>query len=950
MNLIIWIYLTVASWPNAFGWYYIEKQEIFLPPTNLRNNSYFGYSITYDESNKALVISAPNENNFGEVYYCNIEDRTCNPIKKDGQYLKSNYTYWFGATVKAGRDFVMMCAPRYDIESKARGTCYSYANGRLNKNEKINEEIRFADAGLPMDTKHGQIAMDSFGWCIDVASDGAIMVGGPGMYHGRTMIYKNRFDTNPNFIRTTEHTPQFNFGYAVASGSFINKSLSYAVSSTYGTDGCGQVAFYEGLTFINISNNPINGSNIGSMFGAVLCAASLSGERTDLLVGAPTYATKRTYNLGAVYVYLALTNNVIPVFKRKIVGQVSGSMFGSAIVNVGDLDGDKKHEIAIAAPFEKNGHGVVYLYSGADLISELTEKDLKFIQIIEPGTSYGESFGMSLTALQDYDENGCKELAVGSPYKDTVVLLRCVATIDVETSTKPPNLQGLTTSNITDFEFEVCLSIKKPSLPKKIIALVSTTVEMFHKYAKLTHTNNTGQFTYETSLNETKSEYCRNVSFTLPPEGEYDSIIDYNISSKLLNDPRTLPEFNSSRVILSNRSMLTFQNSFWAYECPNNKNKTCAPNLILTPYISFDHDGDPYVIGSSEKETMSITVYNSGDKAYAACVRIYIIGVNMLTIPTGCAFESLADRIGLVCKPSRPILTNKTWNIDQIVLEMKHLTNLNKNISINMLLFDHCKDNVTKTIPKIIPVMADPRGITMKGETDIGSIVNMTNEDIERNGKKMQHIYTIVNKGPTNWKQLSIQVTLQMQPYIKYDTDSPVSVYDSTRDSYTPCLSQNESRICVVEALTTKEFARIHVPIYIVPGTLDKIIDKHTNTTITSSINLKFTDHDNKTESVTTIITLLEAPIPIETIIIAVVFGICILSIVTVILYKVGFLRRKNKAQLEKLKNSVKRQSTLHSRTSMRQSHAPVGNDQSPILQEEQQEQEGYEQTNKAFT
>lgn len=46
------------------------------------------------------------------------------------------------------------------------------------------------------------------------------------------------------------------------------------------------------------------------MFGAVLCSATLYGNRTDLLVGAPTYATKITNNLGAVYVYLALTNNV----------------------------------------------------------------------------------------------------------------------------------------------------------------------------------------------------------------------------------------------------------------------------------------------------------------------------------------------------------------------------------------------------------------------------------------------------------------------------------------------------------------------------------------------------------------------------------------------------------------------------------------------------------------
>lgn len=47
---------------------------------------------------------------------------------------------------------------------------------------------------------------------------------------------------------------------------------------------------------------------VGSMFGAVLCAASLNRRvgvnASDLLVGAPAYAEKSGYNFGAVYVYV----------------------------------------------------------------------------------------------------------------------------------------------------------------------------------------------------------------------------------------------------------------------------------------------------------------------------------------------------------------------------------------------------------------------------------------------------------------------------------------------------------------------------------------------------------------------------------------------------------------------------------------------------------------------
>ncbi|KAJ8725875.1 hypothetical protein PYW08_004058 [Mythimna loreyi] len=915
--------------------YNVAKREIFQPPIgrHLRNNSYFGYSITYDKSEKKLVISAPNENNYGEVYYCNIENKACKPIVEKDQKGMANRNIWFGATVKAGKDFVMMCAPRDSFYLLSRGLCFVYDNNNFTANKRIPEDERYENPGRTDQES------DSYGWSIDVASDGSIMVGGPGMHNG-VMMYKSKTDKFPDFIRQTERTSKFNFGYAIASGFFVNESLSYAVGSTYGTIGYGQVTFYKDLKFMDISNNPLNAAELGSMFGAVLCAATLSGIRTDLLVGAPTYSTKTTYNLGAVYVYLALTNNAAPVFKRKIVGEEYGSMFGSAIVNVGDLDGDEIHEIAIGAPFEKDGHGVVYLYSGADLISELSEQDLKYLQRIEPEQRYELSFGMSLTALEDIDENGCKELAIGSPFKDAVVLLRCVAAVDVKTFTKPPNLKERASSNITDFEFQVCLSVKYPSLPKDIIARVSTTVGMLNGYVKLTGTDNPSQFTYETLLNDKKPEYCKNISIFLPLGGEYDvKLIDYTISSKLLDDPRTLEDFNSSCVILSNRSILKIQDSFWAEECA--ANDTCVPKLELKPVISFPHNNDTYVVGSSENETISITVYNDGDVAYRACVRVHIIGVNVLTIPSGCAYESLTDRIGVVCKPPEPILTNKTWTSDQIVLQMTQLTNLDKDVLINILLFDHCKDNYSQNYTKIIPVKADPRGITTKGETNIGAIVDITKEEIESTGKKLQHVYTIVNKGLTNWKKLSVEVTLEKQPYIAYDTEIPVTVSHSSANLNTPCLLVNdESYVCEVESLVTKIDAWIHVPIYIVPGTAGNFIDKQRNGTIKSSINLKFTDHNNKVESITTTLTLVEVAVPIETIVIAVVVGVCILIIVTFILYKIGFLRRKNKEELDKLKTNVNRQSTL--RTFTTQPHAPAGDNQ-PTPVPDQEEQQGFE-------
>ncbi|KAJ8728846.1 hypothetical protein PYW07_006542 [Mythimna separata] len=959
MNLILWAGLALGMWPNVFAIYYLDRKEIFQPPTDrdLRSNSYFGYSVTYFEVDETLVISAPREDNIGVVYTCPIENRTCTSINTTGiiKRLFSNYThdYWFGATVKAGRDFVMICAPRYttlfkppDVPKEnfthvTNGRCYSYtALGGLKERMPISEERRRNEI---LDYKaHPETAMDSFGWSIEVTPTNSVIVGGPGMYHGRVMRYKSPdIHAVPTLLDkacswktcSARSTGKFNFGYAIATGMFIKTELSNAISSKFGTTGKGRVLFYDSKKYLNKYIEDT--SHVGSMFGGVLCAARLYGNRTDLLVGAPAYATKDTYNLGAVYVYLSRNMSHVPEFQMRILGKVSGSMFGTAIINVGDLNGDEKDEIAISAPFEKDGQGVVYLYSGADLIKYKKDSDLKYLQKIEADEKYGESFGMSLSPLLDYDKNGCKELAIGSPYKNTVVLLRCMAAVKVETSN--PEFYNLNIRNNSQikFAFEVCLSVKYPTLPQKVIAELLTTVKITHD--KLFDFNGKAVFTNVTSLEEKRPKYCSTFSLFLPEDGLYESQVSYTVSTKLLNHPATLPDFNSSRVILSDLSVLKKNDSVWVNKCD-----TCVVILTLEHYISFQHEGNPYIIGSSENETVRMTVHNIGDGVeYEPCVRLSVIGVNVLATPIGCLYEDFAGQNTLLCKGRKPILPGNKWTTDAIVLEMTQLTNLDKNIIINVLSFDNCGDVDTKNESITIRVKSDHRGITTRGETDIGPIVKMTQEDIENNRKVMQHIYTITNKGPTNWKNLQVLVNLPTKPYIKYD-DTPIKIYHSTSNYNCDCrfLSQDKtskSYVCLIESLVKiVEYAKIQIPIYIAPGTLDGILKKDENVTIISSVKLKFSD-DTKVERIVTTI-MLEEPeaVPIETIIIAVVVGLCIVIITSVILYRVGFLQRKKREELEKLKKQVKRQTIL--RRSTMPSQAPQTDDQTKILENMEEE------------
>ena len=42
----------------------------------------------------------------------------------------------------------------------------------------------------------------------------------------------------------------------------------------------------------------------------------------------------------------------------------SGARFGAAVANVGDVDGDGREDFAVAAPFEEQGGGAVYIFRG----------------------------------------------------------------------------------------------------------------------------------------------------------------------------------------------------------------------------------------------------------------------------------------------------------------------------------------------------------------------------------------------------------------------------------------------------------------------------------------------------------------------------------------------------------------------------------------------------------
>ncbi len=133
----------------------------------------------------------------------------------------------------------------------------------------------------------------------------------------------------------------------------------------------------------------------------------LDGDgRPDLAVGAPFAKDAGGVRVGGAWVLSAASGRELHHWE----GTDRRGGFGGVVAAAGDLDGDGKGEIAVAAPGTEDQTrtipGELFIYSGA------TGKELRHWS----GTQPGELFGRMVVAAGDLDGDGVEDLAIGAPW------------------------------------------------------------------------------------------------------------------------------------------------------------------------------------------------------------------------------------------------------------------------------------------------------------------------------------------------------------------------------------------------------------------------------------------------------------------------------------------------------------------------------------------------------
>ncbi|XP_060799639.1 integrin alpha-E isoform X2 [Neoarius graeffei] len=252
--------------------------------------------------------------------------------------------------------------------------------------------------------------------------DGSMLFGTVGAYDwsGGIILLKNKKPVA--FFNATKEEPRFSYlGYSVASAYMDSKTLYISGAPRYNLTGA--VFIFDGT-----NQDLLQGDQVGSYFGSVLCALDINNDKyTDyLLVGAPHFHVKGEE--GKVLVY-KLNKGQFEKEASELHGLQKDiyARFGSAIANIGDIDGNQYNDVAVGAPLEADSEGSVYIYNG---FKDGLKK--KFSQRITP-SDFGRKlvyFGQAVSVMSFLGTNKTPLISVGS--EGTITVFKTIPVIIIE--------------------------------------------------------------------------------------------------------------------------------------------------------------------------------------------------------------------------------------------------------------------------------------------------------------------------------------------------------------------------------------------------------------------------------------------------------------------------------------------------------------------------------------
>ncbi|KAF9412703.1 hypothetical protein HW555_008847 [Spodoptera exigua] len=940
--LEVWTLVNVLHLAAA-SMFFHEPSSVPIKPEINTTNTDFGFSLAYSSTFGGLLVGAPTEDDVGKLYSCNLEAAfsqkqvDCKDlfIEVDEPEYENNrcpdQRFHLGASIAATSDYIYTCAPLWttNITSSSEeirdvfGTCFVYKRdgptryqGTL---ERYLDKKDFID-GFCGDNDEWFLCLPALitggtGWTTLADKTNGLLLTVKTSLQG-DFLYTPLLDPlgeTKSFAATQRNrvflSSRWNIGYAVTAGKFFSDVTEYAFSME-SKNMEGEIAFLKynskrkvlSLKIKDRKEVTLVNKAIGAMFGSALSAKDLDMDGLDeLLVGAPALSEDECYECGALHIYLGGDQATINDRKRQrtILGTSNFGRFGSAIV-ANDVDGDNKPEIVVSAPYDNEGKGAIYILAGHEVYDVLMKvqdhktillSDLKLTQKIQKKEH--TNLGFSLQFVDDIDSNGCKELVAGSPSTGTAVFFKCVQKITVTLSSSLIGEQ-IVKEQDEQFVVNVCARVQLPEYPLEITACKYRSFQHYRRSGSDHSRFNIYKIYYMYRLSR-DMPICENVTVLLEDKepGDYKFVSQAEIKNDYLMRPNN-SEFNSSWVLGGPNSKLVT-----SIDVPRHcKGDDCIPNLSMELLWSGSKN---YTVGSSANETVTINVRNDGNASYDSCVWVKVSGA---ALNRGDCEDYNG---GYKCYLDRPMRRETKCTIN-LLLNMTTVTNIEKELQVEVKLYEICNQKLITTDSISVPYTLNSGDISLSG---YAHRMNITDKQIrDSNIVYDDHEYVIQNSGFMTWKKVEMEIKMNKLEYLKSFTISTMDFGECARIEDVFYIVHR----CVLDIMPNSTqiitgTAKINA------GELKKyLVKQKLLTNSTSTLYL-----DNRLPPLNTLVNN-EIPIVKEITLgsnkllislIALLVALILLAIITFILYKYGFFKRKQKKNLLIAKESVRRQSIL---------------------------------------
>uniref|UniRef100_A0A4W6DHC5 Integrin subunit alpha 4 n=1 Tax=Lates calcarifer TaxID=8187 RepID=A0A4W6DHC5_LATCA len=486
--------------------------EFSGPPSSM-----FGYSVLLHrhKTQSWLVVGAPVANSSsnplvqspGVIYRCNIsaESRHCHPMHAGvflsvcGKTCEAESDHqWLGVSLSRqpgdNGGHILACGHRWknvfyskkDNQNNKlpNGVCYRYGN-----------DLRHGQPIIPCYRDHQRKFGEDYGSCqagiSNFLTEDLIIMGAPGTsYWTGSVLVFNTSSRGMSVYLDDDASGAVSFGsylgYSVGAGHFLSPATVEVVGGAPQYNQRGKVFIFTVDDNMLRVVSEVSGKELGSYFGSSVCAVDLNADGlSDLLVGAPM-ATGAAREEGQVHVYINQGQGMLLEAEFQLTGSNAyAARFGETIADLGDLDDDGYHDVAVGAPQEDDLKGAIYIYNGRrEGISPTPSQRIS-------GSTLGRDlrmFGQSLSSGIDIDDNGYQDVAVGAFLSDSAVVLRTRPVIQVKASLALPEQidQGVSLCQehktpTVCLNVTVCFSVRSRQFRGAIDLQYNLTSDLLHK-------------------------------------------------------------------------------------------------------------------------------------------------------------------------------------------------------------------------------------------------------------------------------------------------------------------------------------------------------------------------------------------------------------------------------------------------------------------------------------